>query len=59
MLTVAEACDRLRISERTLKDLIRSGDIRAIKAGTSVNSPYRISEEALADFIKRQTVVPS
>lgn len=59
LLTPAEVCERLGISERSLKSLLRSGAIRAAKIGSAPNSPWRISEEAIADYIERQTVQAS
>lgn len=58
MLTFAEVCDELRMSPKTVRKLIVSGELTAFKAGTAQTSPYRITEEALADFIERQTVRP-
>jgi len=56
MLTVSEVAARLSISEKTVKRLIASGDIAAIKAGVAVNSGYRVPETALAEFIRQRTV---
>lgn len=56
MLTAAEAAERLRISDRTLKKLIKSGALKAMKAGDAVNSGYRITEEALDDYIEQKTI---
>lgn len=50
MLTLAEVAKDLRISERAVRTLIKTGNLRAIKAGIGISSPYRISEEALAEF---------
>lgn len=55
MLTSAEVCERLRISDRTLRSMVARGDIKAIRTGPG-NSPFRFTEEALADYIERQTV---
>lgn len=55
MLTFAEVCGELRMSPKTVRKLIVSGELEAFKAGTSQTSPYRITEDALAEFIKRQT----
>ena len=56
MLTFAEVCDELRMSPKTVRKLIVSGQLEAFKAGTAQTSPYRITEDALAEFIKRQTI---
>ena len=54
-LTFAEACERLRVSHMTLGKLISSGRLEAYKVGPHRTSPWRITEQAIADFIKRQT----
>jgi excisionase family DNA binding protein len=54
-LTFAEACERLRLSHETVRRLIKSGLLEAHKSGTARNSHYRISEQAIADYIQRQT----
>ena len=59
MLTFAEVCDELRMSPKTVRKFIVSGQLVAFKAGTAQTSPYRITEEALADFIERNTVRPA
>ena len=55
-LSAAEACERLRISRETLRKLILSGGLKAHKATPGRTAPYRISEEAIAEYVKRQTV---
>ena len=62
MLTFAEVCERLRMSPKTLRKLITSGEIEAIRVGAhgiGGNGAYRITEEALADYIERCKVVPA
>jgi excisionase family DNA binding protein len=54
-LTAAEACERLRVSRDTLHKMIKTGILKAHKAGKGVTSPYRISEEDIAAYIERQT----
>ena len=57
MLTSAEVCEQLRISEKTLRRMIADGEIAALKVGGGRwGGTYRISEDALAEFIQRQTV---
>ena len=58
MLTSAEVCERLRIDKKTLFKRIQDGDITAVKVGPGRNAGYRISEEALAEFLERNTVKP-
>jgi excisionase family DNA binding protein len=55
-LTFAETCERLRVSHETLRKLIKSELLQAHKIGTARTSPYRISEQAIDEYIKRQTV---
>ena len=57
MLTFAEVCDQLRLTPKTLRKLIRSGDLKAIRVGG--NGAYRIAEEDLADYKDRQAVEAS
>jgi excisionase family DNA binding protein len=59
MLTSAEVCDHLRITEKTLRRMINDGEIRASKIGRGRwGGRYRINEEDLADYIKQQEIVP-
>ena len=59
LLTASEACERLRIKDvKTLYKLIRSGDLPAMKVGPGDRASYRISEKALEDYLKRNTVKP-
>lgn len=55
-LTFAEACERLRVSHETLRRLIKSELLQAHKIGPGRTSPYRISEQAITEYLKRQTV---
>ena len=55
MLTATQACERLGVSRETLRKLIKSGDLRAMKVGPGAHAHWRISEDALADYIRRRT----
>jgi excisionase family DNA binding protein len=55
-LSAAEVRERLRISRDTLSKLIVSGDLKASKIGSSRNSPYRILEDDLHEYLERQAV---
>jgi excisionase family DNA binding protein len=55
LLTAAEVRGILRVDQKTLIKLIKSGALPALKAGVGQNAPYRISENALNDYIKRET----
>lgn len=57
MLTLAEACDKLRVSDKTLRRLIAAGDIKASKVGGGRwGGSYRIEEDELARYIEGRTV---
>lgn len=62
MLTFSEVCDRLRMSPKTLRKLITSGELEASRVGShgiGGNGQYRITEEAIADYLERNKVVPT
>jgi len=48
MLTVAEVAEILRVSERTIYNLLEAGDLRGVRVGRS----WRMQKEALEEFIK-------
>lgn len=53
MLTVKEVANKLRVTEATVRNYIRNGEINAIKFGPRL---IRMREEDVNDFIeKRQT----
>lgn len=57
MLTFAEVCAELRLSPKTVRKHIVNGDLAAVKVGGGRwGGSYRISEQALEDFVKRQAV---
>lgn len=49
--TTEEALEVLKVTQRTLYRYIKAGQIKAIKLGRE----YRITEEALKDFLERGT----
>ena len=49
--TTEDALEILKVSQRTLSRYIKAGQIKAIKLGRE----YRITEEALREFLKRGT----
>jgi excisionase family DNA binding protein len=55
-LSAAEARKRIGVSRETLRKLIKSGALTAHKSGTARNSHYRITEQAVAESLERQTV---
>ena len=52
-LTTEEAAEALRVSERTILDLIKSGGIKAVKIGNRAG--WRIHPDAIADWMKAGT----
>ncbi|WP_158588286.1 helix-turn-helix domain-containing protein [Galactobacter valiniphilus] len=52
--TVKEVAATLRIDPQDVGRLIRSGRLRAFRATTGRTAPWRITEEALAEFIATQ-----
>jgi excisionase family DNA binding protein len=59
MLTATQVQKRLGISRETFRKLVNTGQLRAFKVGPEVSGHWRVSEEALAEFIERQTVKPA
>lgn len=47
LLTIAEAASRLRVSKRTVEQLLATGHLGQVRIGRSV----RITEQHLADFV--------
>lgn len=54
VLSVDDAAKRIGVSKGSLCRIIRSGLIKAEKAGSGRFSPYRITEEAVADYLQRR-----
>jgi excisionase family DNA binding protein len=54
MLTFQEVCDRLRLSPKTLRKIIQSGDLHASRVGG--NSAYRIAETDLSTYLARNAL---
>ena len=50
ILTASEACERLRVSDKTLRKLLVSGDLRARKVGRE----WRITQEAIEEYLDGQ-----
>jgi excisionase family DNA binding protein len=55
MLTAGQVCDQLGISRETFRKLVKRGELRAMKTGPQTNAHWRVSEEAVADYIRRRT----
>jgi len=58
MLKRSEVCRRLGIGKNEFVRLARTGELTAIRTGDAPNSPYKVSEEALAEYIERRKVRP-
>lgn len=58
MLTRSQVCKRLGIGKNEFVRLARTGELPAIRIGSAPNSPYRVSEQSLAEYIERRKVVP-
>lgn len=54
MLTFAEVCERLRISPKTCRKIIKSGALDASQVGG--NRAYRVSEDAVDTYLREQAV---
>jgi len=58
LLTYKQAAGLLRVSSATVYNLVRRGDLRAIKLGGSPNSPVRIDPADLAAYLRRSKIAP-
>jgi excisionase family DNA binding protein len=52
LLTVREAASALRVTERTIRARISSGDLLALKLGPERGAPVRIREDSLLQFMR-------
>jgi excisionase family DNA binding protein len=52
LLTVAEVCTALRISQATAWRRIRAGDLRAVQLGGTSGSAVRVPASAMREFVK-------
>jgi excisionase family DNA binding protein len=52
LLTISEAARELRLSERTVRKRIASGDLPAWRLGPESHAPIRIHEHALELFMR-------
>ena len=55
-LTGPEARKQLGISREKFRQLVRSGELAAHKVSTGPKSHYRVSPEAIKDYLDRQAV---
>lgn len=56
MLKRSEVLKRLGIGKDKYLELVRTGELTAIRTGDAPNSPYRVTEESLAAYIERRKV---
>ena len=52
LLTVPEVADRLRVSVKTVRRRIESGELPAVRIGTGVRAPVRVDGDALEEFLR-------
>lgn len=52
VLTIAEIAEQLRVSNRTVRNWIDSGKLKAFKFGLQ----YRVNKQDFEDFIKQSEV---
>lgn len=50
-LTIKECADILKVSEQTIRNYIKRGDLKSYKFGTSHRAPRRILQEDFNTFI--------
>ena len=58
LLTFGEVCDRLRMSPKTVRKLIVSGELEASKTSDAAKAQWRIDEDDLAGYLERRKVRP-
>lgn len=56
-LSMAETCAQLRLSRWTVRNLVRAGEIQAVK-GPARNSPLRIDPSSVTDYLSRRRISP-
>jgi excisionase family DNA binding protein len=49
-LSVTQAAPRLGVPPRVVRELIRAGVLPAVKCGPARNSPWRVTEDAVAAY---------
>lgn len=54
VLTVPEVARKLRLSERQVWSMVKSGELRSYKLGASRGSPRRIPVEEIPAYIERK-----
>jgi excisionase family DNA binding protein len=55
ILYISEVADKLRVSERHVRNLIDSGKIRAVNVGAGDRTFLRIPVEAYEEYLRTQT----
>jgi excisionase family DNA binding protein len=56
-LSMAETCRRLRYSRWTVRKLIQTGELQAVK-GPARNAPIRVYAQSVADYLARNLISP-
>ena len=52
MLTLKQVADRLNVSESTVRKLVKSGQLKAVRVGVQI----RITEESLEEYIRKASI---
>jgi excisionase family DNA binding protein len=58
LLTVGEVADRLGVSTRTVRRRIESGELPAVRLGSSRQAPVRIDADELDGWLYRIPLTP-
>ena len=56
-LSMAETCKRLRLSRWTVRKLVRSGELQAVK-GPAKNAPIKVYETSVEGYLARRRISP-
>lgn len=55
LLTATDVAKRLSLSATTVRALCDAGELKHFRVGAGKRKEYRISEEALEDYLRRST----
>ena len=55
-LNTNEALKVMGISRETFRKLVKSGELKASKLGSARNSPIRVHEDAIREYMERHAV---
>lgn len=57
-ITIKQTCERLGISRWTVSQMIKRGELQAIKAKGGRSAGVKVREDSLERYISQQTIVP-